>query len=169
MTWQMYSSQQSPTVRGFPRDRPNPPTGIVRRTRGLAGCRKGNKLPSTRCTWRPKPRRGSRSTVSVDPDLAVRREVLDERPLLHRLVGDRVLLVGPRDGLEDVVDPVIGRVDLGQERRPRRPRVGRHRRAQVPFCPRSIRACRFGRAPRSSRGSRIQSAPSHPMSSTARH
>jgi hypothetical protein len=75
-------------------------------------------------------RREQQRHIGVDPDLAGRREILDERPLLDRLVGDRVLLVGPRHGLEDVVDPVIGRVDPRQERRPRRPRMGRHRRAQ---------------------------------------
>ncbi len=80
-------------------------------------------------------RREQQRHVGVHPDLAGRREVLDERPLLDRLVGDRVLLVGPRHGLEDVVDPVIGRVDPGQERRPRRPRVGRHRRAQDALLP----------------------------------
>ncbi len=80
-------------------------------------------------------RREHQRQVRVDPHLAGRREVLDERPLLDRLEGDRVLLVGPRDGLEDVVDPVIGRVDPRQERRPGRPRVGRHRRPQDPPLP----------------------------------
>ncbi len=112
-------------------------------------------------------RREHQRDVGVHPDLAGRREVLDERPLLDRAVGDRVLLVRSGDGLEDVVDAVIGRVDTRQERRPGRPRVGRHGRAQDVLLPRSIRACRFGRSPRSSRGSRMrQSAPSHPMSNT---
>src|SRR5581483_6251238 len=39
-------------------------------------------------------------------------------------------LVGARDGLEDVVDAVVGRVDARQERWPGRPRVGRDGRAQ---------------------------------------
>jgi hypothetical protein len=44
--------------------------------------------------------------------------------------------VGPRHGLEDVVDPpVIGRVHPREERRPRRPRVGWDGRAQDVLLP----------------------------------
>ena len=94
-------------------------------------------------------------------DLA-RGEVVEERSRLDRLVGHRVLLVRARHGLEDVVDAVVHRVDAGQEARPGRPAVRGHRATQHVALPRSIRACRFGRAPCSSRGSRMrQSAPSH--------
>jgi hypothetical protein len=58
------------------------------------------------------------------------REVVQERARLDRLVGDRVLLVRARDGLEDVVDAVIDRIDAGQEARPRGPAVGRDRGAE---------------------------------------
>src|SRR4029453_18066157 len=75
-------------------------------------------------------RREHQRDVRVDAGPAGRREVLDEGPLLDRAGGDRVLLVGARDGLEDVVDAVVGRVHAGQERRPSGPGVGWDGRAQ---------------------------------------
>ena len=90
------------------------------------------------------------------------REVVEEHPRLDRAVGDRVLLVGARLGLEDVVDAVVVGIDPGQERGPGRPGVRGDRRAQDLALAPVEEVLEVGRAPRSSRGSRMrQSAPSH--------
>jgi hypothetical protein len=62
--------------------------------------------------------------------LAGGREVVEERPRLDRAVGDRVLPVGARLRLEDVVDAVVVGVDAGQERGPGRPGVRGNDRAE---------------------------------------
>jgi hypothetical protein len=68
-------------------------------------------------------RRECERDVEQELVLAGGREVVEERPRLDRLIGDRVLLVGARLRLEDVVDAVVVGVDAGQERGPGRPRV----------------------------------------------
>ena len=80
-------------------------------------------------------RRERERDVQQELLLAGRGEVGQERALLDRLVGDRVRLVGAGDGLEDVVDAVVGRVDAGQEARPRGPRVRGDRGLQDALLP----------------------------------
>ena len=80
-------------------------------------------------------RREGQRHVQQELLLARGGEVVEERARLDRLVGDRVLLVGARHGLEDVVDAVVHRVDAGEEGRPGRPAVGGHGGAQDVLLP----------------------------------
>ena len=126
-------------VRGpaHPVDRPLEPgvredVGEVGRVRERPSLRKdaaGGEVPVDR------GRRERQRNVEQQLLLAGRGEVVEERPRLDRLVGDRVLLVRPGDGLEDVVDAVVHGVDAGQEARPRAPAVRRNRRPQDVLLP----------------------------------
>ena len=65
---------------------------------------------------------GSRGERDIQQELVLAggREAVEERPRLDRAVGDRVVLVGARLRLEDVVDAVVVGVNPGEERRPGR-------------------------------------------------